>query len=64
MDWIVKLQKNEGQYRITLPGELIVKAGLEDVKIVKLVVHLGGGIIVKEYYGKGKEKRDIQEDSS
>lgn len=64
MSWIVKLQKNRGQYRITIPKELIVKSGLEDAKIIKLEELLGGEIVIREYYEKGKEKSGIQKDRS
>lgn len=64
MEWIVKLTRHGGQYRITLPRELIVKAGLEDVKVVKLESVVAGGIVVRGYYGKWKEKRDIPEDKA
>ncbi len=64
MDWIVKLQSHGGQYRITLPGDLIVKAGLENARQVWLESYNEGEILIKGYYGKSKEERDLPEDRS
>lgn len=64
MDWIVKLQRHGGQYRITLPGDLIVKANMENVEIIKLEVLIPGVVVIKEYDGKGKKVSGIQEDKS
>lgn len=62
MHLIVKLQRHRGQYRITLPLNLIKKCGLEDVELVRLDWVMPNTIVLREYYGKGKEKRDIPED--
>lgn len=64
MNWIVKLQRHGGQFRITLPKELIVKADFEDVEVVSLGKHPVLGIIIREYNGKSKEKSGIQKDRS
>ena len=62
MDWVVRLTKHGGQYRITLPRGLLSDAGLEDVEFVKLSRAVRGRIIIEEYYGQSKEKRDLQKD--
>lgn len=64
MKWVMKLQRHGGQFRVTLPRELIVKAGFEDVEVIRLEMIVKGRIMIDEYYGKGKEERDIQEDKS
>lgn len=64
MNWVVKLQRHGGQFRVTLPKELILKAGLEDVEVMSLKLVIPGIITLGEYFGKGKEKRGIQENRS
>lgn len=64
MDWVVKLQKHGGQYRVTLPRELIIKAGFEEVELVRLEKWPVMGIMIQEYHGKGKEEGDLPEDKS
>lgn len=63
-DYPVKLQRHGGQYRITLPRHLLAVAGLEDAEFLRLSHKLGGMIIIREYYGKRKEKRDVPEDQA
>lgn len=62
MGWVVKLQRHGGQYRITIPRGLIEKVGFECAEIVILNAVVKGRIVIEEYYGKGKEKRDLPED--
>lgn len=64
MNWVVKLTRHGGQYRITLPRELIFKCGFEEVEFVRITKNTGYTIKIEEYYGKRKEKRDIPEDRS
>lgn len=49
---LVKLTCQRGQYRITIPKELIEKKALEAVEVMKLTEGPGGKIILEEYYGK------------
>lgn len=63
-EWIVKLQSNSGQYRVTLPKKLVRFADLEGAEYLRLECGVSGGIIIKEYHGKGKEEGRIQEDKS
>ena len=63
-EWIVKLQRNGNQYRVTLPKRLIAFADLEDAEYLRLECGVSGGVIIKEYHGKGKEEGRIQEDKS
>lgn len=58
---IMKLTRDRGQTRVTLPRELIQEAGLEDVELVYLYVWNGREICIEEYHGKGQEKRDVPE---
>lgn len=62
--WIVKLTRNRGQTRVTLPRLLIAEMGLEDVELVRLQKGIKGGILIEEYHGQSKEKRDIPEDQA
>jgi hypothetical protein len=64
MDWVVKLTKHGGQYRVTLPRELVVKARLEDVDFVELDSVYPDWIMIKGYHGKEKEKRDLPENQA
>ena len=64
MDWIVKLQSHGGQYRITLPRELLVEAKLENEELVRLESFIEGEILIERYYGKGEKEREIQETKS
>jgi len=62
MHWVVKLTSHGGQYRVTIPRELVEKARLEGVEYVKLYSVDEGAIIIGEYHGKRREKRDFPED--
>ncbi|MBA7495719.1 hypothetical protein ES702_06308 [subsurface metagenome] len=64
MHWVVKLQRHGDQYRITLPRELIVKCGFEAVEYVSLLKYGDVGVMIEEYHGKRKEKRDLPEDQA
>lgn len=64
MDWVVKLQRHGGQYRVTLPRELIIKAGFEEVELVRVAKYAHVGIMIEEYHGKGKKEGDLPEDQS
>lgn len=64
MHYVVKLQRDRRQYRITIPLNLIEACGLEDVELVRLEEIVGQVIVIKEYHGKRKEKRDIPEDQA
>lgn len=63
-DWIVKLTRDRGQTRVTLPRLLIAEVGFDDVEVVRLRRGMRGMIIIEEYHGKSKEKRDIPEDQA
>lgn len=64
MKWVVKLQRHGGQFRVSLPRELIIKVGFEDVEVVTVENFAPNWILIKEYRGKGKEETGIQEDKS
>jgi len=63
-NYTVKLQRHGGQYRVTIPAELIEECGFEGVELVNLEKIRGFGILIEEYCGKRKEKRDLPEDQS
>lgn len=60
----MKLSKSYGQYRVTIPRELIEELDFDEVLFVRLARGIKGGILIEEYHGKGKEKRDIQKDQA
>ena len=64
MKWVVKLSKSYGQYRVTIPRELIEEVCFEDVLFVRLESFPVNTVLITEYHGKGKEKRDIPEDQT
>jgi len=64
MYWIVKLSERKGQYRVTLPRSLLIKAGLVNAELLLLNEGKPGIIEVSEYYGKKDDKRDIQNDQT
>ena len=63
-DWVVKLQRHGEQYRVTLPKKLVAFADLDDAEYLRLESGISGGIIIKEYHGKGKEKGDVPENQA
>ena len=64
MDYVVKLTHQGGQYRVTLPGGLVVEAGLENAEVLRLRFFPQHRILIEEYHGKDSEKRDLPEDQS
>lgn len=60
----MKLSKSYGQYRVTIPRELISEVGFDNALFVRLESGLGGLITIREYHGKGKEKRDVPENQA
>ena len=64
MGRVVKLTHHGGQYRITIPRELLAKVGLGGAEFVKLSMFDRRRIVIEEYYGKGKDKRDLPADQS
>lgn len=61
---VVKLTKHLGQYRVTIPRELIERCGFKDVEFVRLDWFPKQTIVIQEYHGKDKEKRDVPEDQA
>lgn len=62
MGYVVRLTEHGGQYRVTIPRKLVEGAGLEGVLFVSLHKVGRGKILIREYYGERKEKRDLQKD--
>jgi len=55
--WIQKITPSRGQYRVTLPKDLVKIAGLEKARVVEIWLTEGHIIHLREYHGKktGKE---------
>lgn len=64
MPYHVRLTKHGGQYRVTIPQELIKSLGYEDVEFIEMKDLGCTGILLREYYGKRKEKRDLPKNRS
>lgn len=62
MPYHVRLTKQSGQYRVTIPLELIKSLGYEDVQFIEMKDLGNTGILIREYYGKKREKRDLSKD--
>lgn len=50
--WINKIYKQGGQYRVTLPKNLVKELGFEKARIVEISKTSDGSIKIKEYHGK------------
>jgi len=50
--WINKLYKQGGQYRVTLPHNLVKELGLQKARVVEISKIEDGSIKIKEYHGK------------
>lgn len=55
--WIQKLQESKGQYRVTLPKNLIKELGFEKAKVVEIWGTEGNIINLREYHGKKSSKK-------
>lgn len=62
--WVVKLQRHGGQYRVTLPLNLIEACGFEDVEYVSLLKYGDVGVMIEEYHGKGKKEGTVPGDKA
>jgi antitoxin component of MazEF toxin-antitoxin module len=54
--WIQKITEWGGQYRVTLPKDLVKIAGLDKARVVEVSQVKKGVIKIEEYHGK-KENR-------
>ena len=54
--WIQKISDSGGQFRITLPKDLVKALGFEKARVVEIWEGEDDTIIMKEYHGK-KTKR-------
>jgi len=57
--YIQKLSKSGGQYRVTLPKDLIKMLGLEKARVVEIWETEGHIIHMREYYGKRNKERRL-----
>jgi len=57
--FIQKISDSGGQYRVTLPKQLLKQAGLEKARVVEIWVTEESIIHIKEYHAKEARKRPI-----
>ncbi len=55
--FIQKLSESGGQYRVTLPKDLLKQAGLEKARVVEIWVTEESVIHIQEYHAKKTSKR-------
>ena len=55
--WIQKISDSGGQFRITLPKDLIKALGFEKARVVEIWEGEDDTIHMKEYHGKKTRKR-------
>ena len=54
--WIQKINESGGQYRVTIPKDLIKVAGLEKARVVEITKVSDGVIKIREYKGNEGKK--------
>jgi len=57
--WIQKISDSGGQYRVTLPKDLVKALGFEKAKVVEIWEGKNGTMIMKEYHAKKKRRARI-----
>ncbi|GAF78171.1 unnamed protein product [marine sediment metagenome] len=57
--WINKIYKQGGQYRVTLPKNLMKELGFEKVRVVEISKRSDGSINIKEYHAKKRAKNRV-----
>ena len=57
--WIQKITPSGGQYRVTIPKDLIKIAGLDKAPVVEISQIRKGVIKIEEYHGKKSDKKLI-----
>lgn len=57
--WIQKITPSGGQYRVTIPKDLVKLAGLETARVVEISQIRKGVIKIEEYHGKKSDKKLI-----
>jgi len=57
--WIQKITPSGGQYRVTIPKDLVKLAGLETAKVVEITQIRKGVIKIEEYHGKKSDQRRV-----
>jgi len=55
--FIQKLSESGGQYRVTLPKDLLKQAGLEKARVVEIWVTEESIVHIKEYHAKNIRKK-------
>jgi antitoxin component of MazEF toxin-antitoxin module len=59
--WIQKIGPSRGQYRVTLPKDLVKRAGLEKARVVEVWCTEESIIHIREYHAK-KERPKLYRD--
>ena len=54
-NYICKISKTRGQARVTIPRELVLEAGLENVDHVQLILNINGNIVIRRVELHGEE---------
>ena len=57
--WIQKITPSGGQYRVTIPKDLVKLAGLETARVVEITQIRKGVIKIEEYHGKKSDQRRV-----
>jgi len=57
--YIIKVTRSGGQYRVTLPKDLVRVLGLEKVRVVEIWEGEDDTIMMKEYHGKKNRERRL-----
>jgi len=57
--WIQKITPSGGQYRVTIPKDLVKLAGLETARVVEITKIRKGVIKIEEYHGKKSDQRRV-----
>jgi len=53
--WIQKITHTRGQYRVTIPKDLVKITGLDKARLVEITQIRKGVIKIEEYHGKKRE---------
>ena len=53
--WIQKIGPSGGQYRVTIPKDLVKLAGLDKARLIEITQMRKGVIKIEEYHGKKRE---------
>jgi len=60
--WIQKITPSGGQYRVTIPKDLVKLAGLDKARVVEIWETEGHIIHLREYHGKKDNEKRVPRD--